>query len=117
MSQKGTPTVFSLPTRIIFLFQEKIISAKCDFFFSWRQIPSGCCNARSLQGWMTCLSIFLGIGMKLDNLEKKLRQVLCKRKDRTMNRQTRHVLWPYSLIPNKTHRDNCATGALQFCQR
>lgn len=33
MSQKGTPTVFSLPTRIIFLFQEKIISAKCDFFF------------------------------------------------------------------------------------
>lgn len=32
MSQKGTPTVFALPTRIIFLFQEKIISAKCDFF-------------------------------------------------------------------------------------
>lgn len=43
-------------------------------------------------------------------LKKKLRQAFCKRKDRTMSRQTRHVLWPYSLIPNKTHRQLCYRG-------
>lgn len=110
MRQKRTLTVFHLSSRTISLFQEKIRSARCDFFFSLKQIPSGCCNSRILQGWMPRSSIFSGIEIKLDNLEKKRREALCKRKTRTLNR---HVLLPYSLIPNKTHTDNCATRALQ----
>lgn len=96
-------------------FRRKLRQLYVIFFFSLRQIPSVCCNSRSLQGWMTCSSIFPGIEIKLDNLEKNLKQALCKRKDRTKNRQARPVLWPCSLIPNKTHTDNCATRALQLC--
>lgn len=71
MSQKRTLTVFALSSRTVSLFQEKIRSTRCDFFFfSLRQIPSGCCNSKILQGWMPCSRIFSGLEIKLDNLEK-----------------------------------------------
>lgn len=115
--QKGTSTL-SYPQESFLSFRGEITSARRDYFFSVssRQIPSGCFNSRSLQGRMTCSSIFLIFEIKLNNLEK-LRQAFCKRKDKTMNSCTRHVLWSHSFIPIKTHRNNCAIGAFQLFQR